>query len=614
MGSTLPLLVAHLAQRSGNMGQSVAILYFVNTLGSAGACFLAAKTTMPLLGQSGSIAAAAAMNMTVAGGALFLYFSSQRGEKRSQSLASYEIPDTEHSMTDLLPLRLAVVLVGLAGVISLSYEIVWYRIYYFTSMGEAKSFAYLLGGYLVGIALGALLSRWLCGNASARELPEFLRLISGFIILANLIGFLVVPAVARAVQYVPYAYTIPFIAIAAGLLGAVFPLICHISVKPDSRSGAGLSYLYLSNIIGSTLGSILVGFVLMNVLSLEKLSVVLAVAGVALGLAVLLVAEPNSARRGRVLATGVALGLLIVFSAGRLFAQAYERMMYHGEYRSALRFRQIVETNSGVIAVTQDKTVYGGGIYDGKFNVDPKHDTNRIVRAYALSSYHAAPKEVLMIGLSSGSWAQVYANHPQVEKFTIVEINPGYLRLIPQYPEVASVLHNPKVNVVIDDGRRWLLRNPARKFDAIVSNSTYNWRANATNLLSVEFLQLIRAHLNPGGVFFYNTTGSDEVQITGATVFPYGLRMDDFLVLSDSPMQVDRERWRRVLMAYTIDGKPVFDAQQPGDMKTLNGILEYTNVVTEFRPDTMEYIATVRQRLQGKRLVTDDNMGTEWER
>lgn len=67
-------------------------------------------------------------------------------------------------------------------------------------------------------------------------------------------------------------------------------------------------------------------------------------------------------------------------------------------------------------------------------------------------------------------------------------------------------------------------------------------------------------------------------------------------------------------MAYTIDGKPVLDAERPADMKTQNGILEYTNVVTEFRPDTMEYIATVRRRLQGKRLVTDDNMGTEWER
>ena len=66
MGCTLPLLVAHIAQLSGNMGQSVGMLYSVNTLGSAGACFLAAKITMGFLGQSGSVAVAAAINITVA--------------------------------------------------------------------------------------------------------------------------------------------------------------------------------------------------------------------------------------------------------------------------------------------------------------------------------------------------------------------------------------------------------------------------------------------------------------------------------------------------------------------------------------------------------------------
>src|SRR5690349_17751913 len=38
MGATLPLLVAHLVKLSGNVGTSVGILYFVNTLGSAAAC------------------------------------------------------------------------------------------------------------------------------------------------------------------------------------------------------------------------------------------------------------------------------------------------------------------------------------------------------------------------------------------------------------------------------------------------------------------------------------------------------------------------------------------------------------------------------------------------
>src|SRR5436305_2648865 len=107
--------------------------------------------------------------------------------------------------------------------------------------------------------------------------------------------------------------------------------------------------------------------------------------------------------------------------------------------------------------------------------------------ARSISLWHAAPREVLMIGLSTGAWAQVIANHPQVEKLTIVEINPGYLRLIQKYPAVRNLLTNPKVNIVIDDGRRWLVRNQQTKFDVVVSNTTFHWRAHISELLSKEF-------------------------------------------------------------------------------------------------------------------------------
>jgi spermidine synthase len=56
MGATLPLLVAQLVKLSGNVGRAVGALYFVNTLGSAVACFAAALVTMRYLGMSGSVA------------------------------------------------------------------------------------------------------------------------------------------------------------------------------------------------------------------------------------------------------------------------------------------------------------------------------------------------------------------------------------------------------------------------------------------------------------------------------------------------------------------------------------------------------------------------------
>jgi predicted membrane-bound spermidine synthase len=66
MGGTLPLLVAHEVRASGNVGRSVGILYFVNTLGSAIASLLAAIVLLGVLGQSGTVRLAAAVNVTVA--------------------------------------------------------------------------------------------------------------------------------------------------------------------------------------------------------------------------------------------------------------------------------------------------------------------------------------------------------------------------------------------------------------------------------------------------------------------------------------------------------------------------------------------------------------------
>jgi len=67
MGATLPLLVAHRVRESGNVGQSVGELYFVNTLGSAAGAFLAAALLMGALGQTGSVRVAAVLNLLVAG-------------------------------------------------------------------------------------------------------------------------------------------------------------------------------------------------------------------------------------------------------------------------------------------------------------------------------------------------------------------------------------------------------------------------------------------------------------------------------------------------------------------------------------------------------------------
>jgi spermidine synthase len=483
----------------------------------------------------------------------------------------------------------AAALSALSGAVALSYEILWYRAFSFASGGTARTFPLLLGAYLAGLAVGAAAARRFCREGGAPPLGP----LGAFVVAANFAGFLVIPALAAlSARGAPWTAALPLVAAAAAGLGAVFPLVSHVAVPPDARAGARVAWLYLANIAGSAAGSGVTGFVLLDAWPIRTISTALGWGGLAIGAAVFGFAP-------RRLAAIAAVGTALAAAAPALFDGLYEKLQFKGDYRPETRFAHVVETRSGVITVTRDGRIFGGGVYDGAFNTSLEDDVNLVVRAYALAGLHAAPREVLVIGLSSGSWTRVLSQLPGVERVTVVEINPGYLRLLPLFPEVAGILRDPKVRVEIGDGRRWLARRPDRRFDLIVSNTTFHWRSNATNLLSREFLEIVRARLKPGGIFFYNTTESDRVQRTGAEAFPYALRIYSGLALGESPVRFDRERWLEAMRRYPHPGP----APSEGCLREIAERLEAN----------LETRESILARTRGARPVTDDNMGTEWE-
>jgi predicted membrane-bound spermidine synthase len=609
MGSTLPLLSEHFVRRTGNVGESVGLLYGVNTLGSAAACLAAAYFVMRWLGESGTVRLAVCFNLFVGISALVL----QRGPAAVEKAHA-----TRAERQQTIPLWLGLVLAGVTGFIALAYEIVWYRTYSWAAGGTAMCFAKLLGCYLLGIAGAAGTVRWACRRKLGNDVERTMAVGSEVVLIGAIAAFLVGPALAVWMTFIYSISPLPVL-ISAALLGAAFPLLSHAAIDPASQVGKGVSLLYLSNIIGSALGSFLIGFIVLDHWSTRATSLLL----LGLGLAVSLVFAWHSGAKLRkaFFAVECAICLMLALGSHALFSGMYERLLVKTDYRSGMRFSEIVENRSGVIAVSKNTkdmgyardTVYGGGVYDGQFNIDMMRDSNMLYRAFAVAGMGPVPRRVLMIGIGSGSWSQVIASDPEVQDCTIVEINPGYLQLIRSHAEVASLLSNPKVHIVIDDGRRWLVGHPGRRFDFIVMNTTFNWRANATNLLSKEFLELARAHLNPGGVLYYNTTWSQRVMATGVVVFPYALRVTNFLAVSDSPFRLDRERWRAMLSNYRIDGHPVFDLSRPEQRARLEQVLKLADEL-DVPGGELESRASLANRLRGVRLVTEDNMGTEWAR
>jgi hypothetical protein len=170
------------------------------------------------------------------------------------------------------------------------------RAFAFVSWGAAPVFGLLLFFYLFGLSLGSLQSKRLCRDRSAEGQGRRLRDLAILIAVADLVGFLVIPALGRFATH-DWRFSFLLVSLSAGTMGCVLPVVSHYGIEPDDRAGMNLSYVYLANIIGSACGSYLTGFVLMDLWSTRAISGFLALAG--LGVVIpLLIASGGGAHDG----------------------------------------------------------------------------------------------------------------------------------------------------------------------------------------------------------------------------------------------------------------------------------------------------------------------------
>jgi spermidine synthase len=614
MGATLPLLVGHAVRTSINVGVSTGRLYYINTLGAAVGCLCAALFVFPFLGVAATLRIAAALNVVACCGAAIAYMRSKTGREIEPALEptiATTLRSPRRGQSVAYPM--AMIIAGFSGFVSLSYEIFFLHVTAFASGGNSVALTLVLAAILLGIASGA---REASDRAKIGDTKS-----TGFIgalTWASVVGLIALPILAHSdflKTSLVFALLPMAILIARGL-GEVFPLVAHLAIPPDGKAGFRVGLVYTMNIVGSALGTLLTGFVLSQAFGLRGLSTLLA--AFTLCLTLLLALSSGSLRRrpSAFVAAGLLSALVLMGLQEKLTTRLFESMLAGVDPTYSGKATDVIENRSGIVVVNEHGTVYGGGVYDGAFNIDPYRDVNGVIRPYSLSLFHANPKKVLMIGLASGSWAQVIANNPYVSHFTVIEIDPAYLSLIRRTRIVESLLKNPKVTVILDDGHRWLETHPRDKFDAIVANTTFHFRTNSSNLLSVEFDRMIQRHLNPGGVYLFNATGSIRAQRTGCLSFKFGFRVLNNVMVSDSPFDLDVARWRRVLAAFAIDGKRMFPTDSPAQAESFEHFVAMPSesddkaIVPADR--RMERCESILERTPELPLITDDNMGTEW--
>lgn len=408
----------------------------------------------------------------------------------------------------------------LVGFVSLGQEVLWVRISGFANGNTPQNFAMVLSVFLLGIVLGSLIGKSICQQAS--NLMEIRRQGFWVLVLSALVDYcspyVLIQLGSESIWLT--LVMVLLILLSAATKAVLFPIVHHLGSRIDAAdTGSSIARVYFFNILGATASPILIGFWLLDLISSQAVMQLLAV----LTLMLAMIFRPWGTW------VGAAAGLLAVaLPIYPLFHHETALMHALATKGADRQIGFLLENRHGVIHTVPDTAlgdaVYGGNIYDGRMSTDLVVNGNRIDRVYFLTALHPAPRRILVIGMSSGAATRVLSEIDGVEWIDVIEINPGYIELIRKSDLWQDILHDQRIHIHIDDGRRWLKRHEPESYDLIFMNTTFHWRAYSTNLLSREFFQLVRQHLAPGGIVAFNGTSSPDTLATAADIFKYAYR------------------------------------------------------------------------------------------
>ena len=492
--------------------------------------------------------------------------------------------------------HLVYILSFFSGFFSLSLEIIWMRIISFAGMSVPQAFSYTLALFLIGIAIGANIGKKLCKDSQKIKLESI-----GYIFLtASIIDILLITLAffsAKSSIFIIIAGF--FVFICAAIRGIAFPLIHHIGTQ-QIKTGSQISNVYFSNVFGSSIAPLLISFIALDYLNTQQVYILVCI----LTLIISILCFTNNQVK-KIISILPAISLSLLFIPEKIF---YE--LSKNSYQNNVYPTRIIENKHGFIQVYQEKEdqiVFGANVYDGKLNTDIFHNSNGIDRAYLLPVLKPEAKDILVIGLSTGSWVKVLSMMPNIEKITVIEINPAYIELIKTDPIVSDILKDKRIEIIFDDGRKWIKRKTDKKFDIILMNTTWYWRAYASNLLSQDFLNIVKSHMKPKGILFYNTTQSADAYYTASKVFPYVYKYKFMVLNSMQPIALEDHNNIHnnlcKLVRYSTQ-KPVFKDQQ--DCSLASDIILQTPLVPYDRIDFSEFSSHQPE------VITDDNMITEY--
>lgn len=291
------------------------------------------------------------------------------------------------------------------------------------------------------------------------------------------------------------------------LLGCVSPYLVKIATRELHKLGRVVGGLYALSTVGSTIGTVLTGFLLIAFLGVDRIFLV----------------------------TGI---MLVVLAVGYyvMFERRYWTLVF---LLFPVLFYHPIHTESAIrpdgtkVSLVHKKDSYYGEVKVVDYSFGPRHirellidgmiqggiDMTNHLSLYEYSyyiqflSYMLNPdgKNCLVIGLGTGVIPRWYEQ--QGVKCDVVDIDPEVLHVAKTYFDF-----NISGESIVDDAR-YYLASTDKKYDYIVLD-VFNGDVTPSHLVSAEALQLLNKHLASGGVVGINLIGSikDNSYMTASVV------------------------------------------------------------------------------------------------
>ena len=421
--------------------------------------------------------------------------------------------------------------IALSGACALAAEVIWTRLLSLMLGATVYTFSIILAVFLVGLGIGSSV-----GSFLARLSPR-----PG--ILLGTCQLLLAAAIAwtayMLAQSLPYWPIEPSLSIspwlnfqldlvrclwailpATCLWGASFPLALAAAATRGQDPGQLVGRVYAANTVGAILGAVGSSLFLIRWLGTQEAQRVLI--GLSTLAAIFLLVPrlwpltrkaslPIQPVRVMFKTAGALVGAACIIApaswlAWSVAASPWELVAYGRSLPTFDGQSEVLYVGEGMnssIAVTQEPGGARNFHVSGKVEASSYPQDMRLQRmlGHLPALFHSKPRSILIVGFGAGVTSGSFVIHPDIERIVICEIEPLIPQAVAPYfaEENYHVVHDPRVEIVYDDARHYILTTP-HKFDIITSDPIHPWVKGSATLYTKEYFELCKRHLNPGGL------------------------------------------------------------------------------------------------------------------